>query len=382
MKYAKSGNGSHMSSTRASGAGLGALIAELHHDLEGCAAAAGLVYVDEAHLQQPGITRTRRGQGFSYRDAHARPLTDATQRRRLAALAIPPAWRDVWICPRGDGHILAVGIDAKGRTQYRYHERWGELRALLNTYRLISFADHLPAVRQQVTRQLRRHRLDDDRVLAAMVRILDTTAMRIGNEVYAEENDSFGLSTLTRRHVAINGDAVRFCFPAKSGKRADIVLRDAAVARVVTELLDQRSRRLFTVDRNAIGSAEVNNALHEWTDGHITAKDFRTWHGTLAAFTYLEEHRNEPHPERVTLAAIDAAADLLGNTRAVARAHYVHPHLIDSFVEGTFGDYIAAGKPPRQLLLTAAERRLAGFLNVAWSKQGLPSAAMPAKQTA
>jgi DNA topoisomerase-1 len=371
-----------MSSTVASGADLGALIAELHHDLEGCAAAAGLIYVDDVHLQQPGITRTRHGRGFSYRDAHARPLTDPAQRRRLAALAIPPAWRDVWICPRGNGHILAVGIDAKGRTQYRYHERWGELRALLNTYRMISFADHLPAVREHVARQLRRHTLDDERVLAAMVRILDTTAMRIGNEVYAEENDSFGLSTLTRRHVAVTGDAVRFCFPAKSGKRADAVLRDASVARVLTELLEQRSRRLFTVDRKPIGSAEVNNALHQWTDGHITAKDFRTWHGTLAAFTYLEEHLDDPHPDRVALAAIDAAADLLGNTRAVARAHYVHPHLVDSFLEGTFAGYLAAARRPRQLLLDAPERRLVGFLGVAWNKQGINAAQAPARHSA
>jgi DNA topoisomerase-1 len=352
-----------------------ARITALYGDAQQCAAAAGLAYVSD---EEPGIRRRRSGRGFGYRDADGRALNDQAVKERILALAIPPAWRNVWICPDADGHILAVGEDDRGRKQYIYHERWRELRDLLNFYRLISFAEHLSAVRDHVTGQLRRRTLDRDRVLAAMIRIVDTTAIRIGSEVYAEENESYGLSTLTRRHVRVHDDTIEMSFPAKSGKHADLRVRDRQVARVVAELARQRRARLFTVEGASIDAGDVNEVLVRLTGEHITAKDFRTWRGTLAAFSFLEAAlREQPElgsAERVDLAgkreatvlgAVDAAAEVLGNTRSVARAHYVHPHVLSSFVEGTFAGRLSTSASRRQQLLDGSERHLLAFLKVA-----------------
>jgi len=246
---------------------------------------AGLRYVQ---ADDPGLSRRRRGRGFSYRDAHGRPV-DAGTVRRIDELAIPPAWRDVWICPDELGHILATGQDDRGRKQYLYHPKWRELRDLLNFYRLIVFANHLPEVRAHVQRQLRRRSLDRSRVLAAMVRIIDASAIRIGSEEYAEDNDSFGLTTLTRQHARVDGRRIELRFPAKSGSRAELTLSDPGIARLIAELKQQRARRLFTVGGQPIDAVEVNALLSELTGEHITAKDFRTWKGTLAAFSYLRE---------------------------------------------------------------------------------------------
>jgi DNA topoisomerase-1 len=321
---------------------------------------AGLTYISG---EEPGMTRARRGKGFSYRDHRNKPLTDAELKGRIVELAIPPAWRKVWICPDADGHILATGEDERGRKQYIYHPRWRAIRDMLNFYRLILFANHLSEIRSYTSCQLRRRTLDRDRVIAAMIRIIDESYIRIGNEAYAEENDSYGLSTLTRRHVAVRGDEISFNFPAKSGKAWDVSITDPGAARVVAALLRQPGRRLFTVDRKPIGSAEVNHVLFEVTGEHITAKDFRTWGGTLTAFGYLEERLNsERAAEKVTIAAVDEAAEALGNTRTVARAHYVHPHVLETYTEHTFGDYLARSKPRRLAGLQPEEQRLAGFL--------------------
>jgi DNA topoisomerase I len=293
-------------------------ISELHDDPARCAEIAGLRHVQ---ADEPGIRRVRRGSGFSYVDAWGRPVSDG-QVARIADLAIPPAWRDVWICADEQGHILATGEDDRGRKQYLYHPRWRELRDLLNFYRLVVFAEGLPRICAHVSAQLRRRTLDRDRVLAAMLRVIDVSAMRVGSEVYAEDNDSFGLTTLGKRHVRVLADGVEFSFPAKSGRRVRVSLADRAVARVIRELLRYRGRLLFAVGGQAVDAAEVNALLAELTGEHVTAKDFRTWSGTLAAFCYLREHvDSERAPERVTLSAIDQAAEVLGNTRTVARAH-------------------------------------------------------------
>jgi DNA topoisomerase-1 len=335
-------------------------INELHADVQRCAEVAGLTYISG---EEPGMTRARRGKGFSYRDHRNQPLTDAELKARILELAIPPAWRKVWICPQPDGHILATGEDDRGRKQYIYHPRWRAIRDMLNFYRLILFANHLSEIRSHTTGQLRRRTLDRDRVLAAMIRIIDESYIRIGNESYAEENDSYGLSTLTRRHVAVHGDEISFNFPAKSGKAWDVSIDDRGVAKVVSALLAQRGRRLFSVDGKPIGSDEVNRVLFELTGEHITAKDFRTWGGTLAAFGYLEERLNSERPaEKVAIAAVDEAAEALGNTRTVARAHYVHPHVLETYTEHTFGDYLARSKPRPIAGLQPQEQRLAGFL--------------------
>jgi DNA topoisomerase-1 len=364
--------------------GLSDRIAELYRDTQACAAAAGLVYVSDA---EPGIRRRRHGRGFGYRDASNQLLTDAAIKTRILALAIPPAWTNVWICPDESGHIMAVGEDDRGRKQYLYHQRWRELRDMLNFYRLISFGERLPLVRQHVEHQLRRRTLDRDQVIAAMIRIIDTSAVRIGNEIYAEENDSFGLSTLTKKHVEVSRDKIRLSFPAKSGKRAELIISDRQVARVVTKLEQHRKRRLFTVNGKPIDSAEVNAQLEALTHEHITAKDFRTWRASHAAFGHLEQHLDASagDRDRVVLEAVDAAAAILGNTRAVARAHYIHPHLIAAFTDGTFEDHLRASAPHRQQLLEGSERRLLAFLKVA-VKSDLDATAMgigdPAPATA
>jgi DNA topoisomerase I len=337
-----------------------AAISALYEDTQRCAESAGLVYVA---TDQPGITRLRRGRGFSYREADGGSVTAADIRQRITEMAIPPAWRNVWICPSPDGHILATGEDDRGRKQYLYHPKWRALRDLLNSYRLIVIADQLPKIRAHVSTQLRRRSFDRDRVLAAMVRIVDSSGIRIGSEVYAEENESFGLSTLTRRHAAVRGSRTEFDFPAKSGKRARIELRDPQVAAVVRQLIEQRRRRLFTVGGKPVDAAEVNELLHNLTGEHITAKDFRTWRGTRIAFNYLRTHRDQD-PELAVLTATDLAAEELRNTRAVARDHYIHPHLLQTFTAGTFGDYLKVARRRPQPLLEPDEQSLRAFLRV------------------
>lgn len=337
-----------------------AAITELYADVQRCAESAGLIYVES---DEPGISRLRHGRGFAYRDAHGRRIVDAVVKRRILELAIPPAWCKVWICPDENGHLLATGEDDRGRKQYLYHPQWRERRDLLNAYRLIVVGEQLPAIREHVAAQLRRRTLDRDRVLATMVRIVDLTGIRIGSEVYAEENESFGLTTLTRRHVRVHRDRVEFDFPAKSGKRAHIVARDARVAGVVGRLATQRRRRLFTVDGRAVDAAEVNTLLAGIAGERVTAKDFRTWRGTLTAFDYLRRHQ-DGEPQATVVAAVDAAAAQLHNTRAVARDHYVHPHVLSAFTDGSFANYLAAARPSRQTLLDGDERMLSGFLQV------------------
>jgi len=338
-----------------------AQVVALYEDAQRCADVAGLRYVSAS---EPGISRRRCGRGFSYRAADNKAV-DADLRRWIEQLAIPPAWRDVWVCSDRDGHLLAVGQDDRGRTQYLYHERWRTLRDLLNFYRLSDVGRHLPAVRADVATQLRRRTLDADRVLAAMLRIIDRCGLRIGNEVYAEENDSFGLSTLTRRHVRVQGNTIRFDFPAKSGQHMSTALVDPAVARVVSALLAQRGRRVFALDGSALTSEDVNARLAALTDSSVTAKDFRTWRGTLVAFETLRARPADTSDrQRDVLAAVDSAADALGNTRAVARAHYVHPQLIDSYLAGTFAADVASRRPARLRGLTESERRLLPFLDL------------------
>jgi DNA topoisomerase-1 len=334
-------------------------IVELYDDAQRCAAAAGLRYVS---ADDPGIKRIKRGKGFSYIDADGKSVP-ADARVRLAALAIPPAWTDVWICAYEDGHLLAIGKDERGRRQYRYHDDWRTFRDLLNFYRLVDFGPRLPKIRTEVAQQLRRRTLDRDQVLAAMIRIVDVCGLRVGSEEYAEENASYGLSTLTKKHVRVSGGAVEFNFPAKSGKQAQVTLADRAVARIITTLLQQPGRRLFTVGGAPIGADELNHRLGELAGARVTAKDFRTWHGTRVAFASLRKHLppDDTRDQRV-LNAIDAASDFLNNTRTVARAHYVHPHVVEAYLDGSITELLALRRPPRAPGLDSDERTLVGFL--------------------
>lgn len=338
-------------------------IVQLYDDAERCAAAAGLRYVTP---DEPGIRRLRRGRGFTYLDAQDRPVA-AEVRVRLQALAIPPAWTDVWICPSEQGHLRAIGTDDRGRRQYLYHADWRAFRDLLNFYRLVDVGPRLPRIRAHVATQLRRRTPDRDQILAAMLRIVDACGLRVGSEEYTEENASYGLSTLTKKHVRVSGGTVFFDFPAKSGKQAHVALHDRAVARVVAALLDQKGRRLFTVGRSPITADELNERLGDLAGARITAKDFRTWHGTRVAFSSMRKHLPPPEDQSVreqrVLNAIDAAADFLRNTRAVARSHYVHPHVVAAYLDGSFAEVLALRRPPRTPGLDSDERALLGFLD-------------------
>jgi DNA topoisomerase I len=336
------------------------LIATLYDDPEECARIAKLRYV---RPDEPGWTRLRRGRGFTYRDESGGTIADVKVRDRIAKIAIPPAWRKVWICAWEDGHILAVGEDDKQRRQYIYHERWRSLRDQLNFYRLLGFGDALPTIRADVDKQLRRRTLDADRVLAAMLRIMDIAGLRVGNEVYAEENDSYGLSTLTRRHVRVRGSTIDFRFPAKSGKTAEVSVTDAGVARVMTKLAAQRTPRLFTIGAVPIGSDEINSRLRDLTGAHLTAKDFRTWNGTKTAFTYLRSRLPAgADAEQHVFAALDAASDALGNTRTIARAHYVHPEVIDGYTSGELAQFVTGRRMGKSRWLDTDEQLLLAYL--------------------
>jgi DNA topoisomerase-1 len=337
------------------------LIAALYEDPQECAKVAKLRYVSP---DQPGLTRLRKGKGFTYRDARGVTVVDVALRDRIAKIAIPPAWKDVWIATWPDAHLLAVGEDERGRRQYIYHERWRSIRDQLNFYRLLGFGDAVPAIRKNVDTQLRRHTLDNDRVLATMLRIMDATGLRVGNEVYAEENDSYGLTTLTKKHVQVTGKAVRFHFPAKSGKQADVVLEDAGVARVVEHLLAQKGRRLFTVNGKPVDSDVVNARIRELTGAHFTAKDFRTWKGSSTAFAHLRRYLSDGEPsERRLLAAVDEASELLNNTRTVCRAHYVHPDVLDGYTSGELARFLDGKRLRATKYLSVDERLMLAFLS-------------------
>jgi DNA topoisomerase-1 len=309
---------------------------------------AGLYYVND---ERPGIARRTRGKGFSYHHPDGASVDDDTK-AWIASLAIPPAWTDVWICPIRDGHILATGRDAKGRKQYRYHPSWREVRDSNKYFRLASFAAALPAMRTRIEAHLALPGLPRDKVLAAVVRLLDETLIRVGNDEYASLNDSYGLTTMQDEHAVIEGSTVHFEFTGKSGIEREIDLRDRRLARIVKACQDLPGEELFQyLDDDGsqvdVTSSHVNTYLRELSGAGFTAKDFRTWGGTVvAAETLLElgEPASEKEAEKQALAAVDAAAEKLGNTRAVCRSCYVHPAVLDAHADGSL---VAAWKSTR-----------------------------------
>jgi len=300
---------------------------------------AGLYYVVDTH---PGIVRRKRGKGFSYHDPDGAPVDEDTK-RWIASLAIPPAWTDVWICPLREGHILATGRDAKGRKQYRYHPRWREVRDGNKYFRLIDFAGALPHVRKKIDEHLRLGGLPREKVLAAVVKLLDETLIRVGNDEYAVLNESYGLTTMQDEHAEIAGSTIRFEFTGKSGIETEVALRDARLARIVKACQELPGEELFQYldDDGAqidVNSGHVNTYLRELTGAAFTAKDFRTWGGTVVAaetLVQLGEPADEKEAERHVIAAIDAASEKLGNTRAVCRSCYVHPAIPEAHTDGT-----------------------------------------------
>ena len=308
-------------------------------DPELAAKEAGLSY---AHVERPGITRHRAGKGFSYRDAHGNRITDAKILARIKALVIPPAWQDVWICTRANGHIQATGHDARGRKQYRYHEKWREVRDESKYERTIAFGQALPAIRDRVDHDLRQQGLPRTKVLATVVRLLETTLIRVGNQRYARENESFGLTTMRSRHVDVSSTRVTFNFKGKSGIEHEVELKDRRLASVIGRLQDLPGQELFKYlddddQLQTIDSSDVNAYLQEITGNDFTAKDFRTWAGTVLAAQALaafEEFDSESRAKANIVNAIESVAARLGNTRTVCRKCYVHPAVIDAYLEG------------------------------------------------
>ncbi|HET9533424.1 MAG TPA: DNA topoisomerase IB [Blastocatellia bacterium] len=303
------------------------------------AKSAGLRYVSDS---RPGITRRRAGSGFCYAGPDGQVIKDAETLKRIKSLAIPPAWTDVWICPTANGHIQATGRDAKGRKQYRYHNRWRAVRDETKYDRLLEFGQALSVIRERTRRDLELKGMPREKVLATIVRLFEATLIRIGNEEYARNNGSFGLTTMRDHHVRFSGSSVRFRFRGKSGIFHEIGLDDRRLAKIVKHCRDIPGQELFQYldeegQPQTINSSDVNEYLREITGGEFTAKDFRTWSGTVLASLALQELKecsSETEAKKNIICAIEGVASQLGNTPAVCRKYYVHPAIIDLYLEG------------------------------------------------
>ncbi|HXA09760.1 MAG TPA: DNA topoisomerase IB [Chthoniobacterales bacterium] len=312
---------------------------EIITDPQEAAEEAGLRYVSD---ESPGYTRRRRGRTFLYFDTEGREIHDEARVMRLNRLAIPPAYTDVWICPSPNGHLQATGRDERGRKQYRYHDRWREERDENKYEKMIVFGQALPGIRRRINRDLKRRGLPREKVLATVVQLLERSLIRIGNEAYAKENKSFGLTTMRNRHVEVKGAKVRFRFRGKSGQAHDIDTEDRRVARIIKKLQELPGQEIFQCldakgGQHQVTSDEVNQYLRETTGEEFTAKDFRTWAGTIMAATVLqaqEPFENKSQAKKNIKNAIGAVARVLGNTPAVCRKCYVHPAVLETYLDG------------------------------------------------
>jgi DNA topoisomerase-1 len=307
-------------------------------EFRSAARSADLRYVSDT---ERGFTRRRRGKSFTYVRPSGKPLRDPAILARIRALAIPPAWQDVWICRAADGHLQATGRDARGRKQYRYHPRWREAQDQNKYERNIAFAKTLPRIRRTVARHLRKRGLPREKVLAAAVKLLETTLIRVGNDEYARDNHSFGLTTMHDGHVEVRGATIRFDFRGKHGIEHEIDLKSRRLATIVHACRDLPGQELFQYVDEAgeirdVGSGDVNDYLREVSGRDFTAKDFRTWAGTALAAQALQEFQDfdsAAAAKRNITKAIERVAERLGNTQAICRKSYVHPAVIDAFME-------------------------------------------------
>ncbi|QOY93005.1 DNA topoisomerase IB [Massilia sp. UMI-21] len=308
-------------------------------DPPAAAKAAGLRYV---HDDRPGIRREKAGAAFRYLDAGGDPVTDEATLGRIKSLVIPPAWTDVWICPQANGHLQATGRDARGRKQYRYHPKWRTARDEVKYERMLSFGQALPAIRQEVDRALSLPGMPRQKMLATIVYLLEATMMRVGNEEYARTNKSFGLTTLRNRHAKVDGSDVEFRFRGKSGVYHKVQVHDRRVARIIRRSRDLPGQELFQYvddegDTHTIDSSDVNDYLRGITGEDYTAKDFRTWSGTVLAALALQEFEkfdSEAQAKKNIVRAIESVAEKLGNTPSVCRKCYVHPVVLDAYLDG------------------------------------------------
>jgi DNA topoisomerase I len=336
------------------------------------ARAAGLNYSTDT---RPGIRRLRRGRAFRYVRPDGRPVNDRGDLARIRSLVIPPAWNDVWISPDPRGHLQATGRDARGRKQYRYHPRWRKVRDETKYGRLIASGRALPSIRRHTQADLRRAGLPRNKVLAAVVRLLEKTFIRVGNEEYARTNKSFGLTTMRDGHVKVSGSKVRFIFRGKSGIEHELELDDRRLARIVKQCRDLPGQELFqyrdvsgaVVD---VGSGDVNAYLKDMTGEDFTSKDFRTWAGTVLALQLLghgDGFETATQAKKNVVRAVEEVAKRLGNTRAVCRKCYIHPAVIDAYMEGWTGPKgTRGGRSARGIAavgsMTAAEAAVLGLL--------------------
>ncbi len=300
---------------------------------------AGLRYVSD---DQPGFSRQRKGEEFEYFDTKGKPIRDEQRLLRIKRLAIPPAWSDVWICPSPTGHIQATGRDARKRKQYRYHERWREIRDENKFDRLINFGKALPKIRRRVNKDLALSGLPREKVLATIVQLLERSFIRVGNEEYARENKSFGLTTMQDRHVDVKGSKLRFRFRGKSGRQHEVDVTDRRIARIVSKLQELPGQSLFQYlddegNVRDVTSQDVNDYLREITGEDFTAKDFRTWAGTVLAAIALSAagvFEIKKQAKTNIKHAIGAVAKILGNTPAVCRQCYIHPAVLEAYLDG------------------------------------------------
>lgn len=334
------------------------------HEYRKSADHAGLRYVTDG---VPGITRRRSGKGWSYYDAGGARIIDLNERVRFNALVIPPAWTEVWICPDPDGHIQVTARDARGRKQYRYHPSYRATRDQSKFRRMLEFSEILPILRERVERHLRSGDLTRRQVLATVVRLLEKTLIRVGNDEYARDNRSYGLTTLRRKHVTVDGGVLRFIFRGKSGVEHSISVNDPQLARIVQRCQDIPGQIIFKYldasgKRRPITSDDVNDYLQEISGREITAKDFRTWGGTMAAAVALHEMgpaTSRREKDRNIVRALDAVAERLGNTRTVCRKYYVHPGLLEAYHMGLTARVPSASQPRikrRKVSATALRR--------------------------
>jgi DNA topoisomerase-1 len=311
--------------------------------------AAGLTYVSD---EDPGIRRERKDDGFVYVDPDGKAIKDKAVLARIAHLAIPPAYEDVWISPEENGHIQATGRDDRGRKQYRYHDHWREIRDETKYARMAAFGRALPAIRAQVDADLRKRGFPREKVIAAVVRLLELTLIRVGNDEYAKENKSFGMTTMRNRHVHFHGAEIEFEFKGKSGVVHKTAVHDRRLTRVVKAIQELKGQRVFQyVDddghKHAIGSQDVNAYLHAIAGEAFTAKDFRTWAGTIAAAKALAMQPipgSEREAKKTVTLCVKATAGLLGNTPAVCRSSYIHPGVLKAFADKRLPDAFASAE--------------------------------------
>jgi DNA topoisomerase I len=335
--------------------------AAIEAEARAAARSAGLRYVTD---DAPGITREMGTLGYRFRAPGGRRIKEARELKRILALAVPPAWTDVWICPDPRGHLQATGRDARGRKQHRYHANWRSCRDASKFERMRDFAAVLPRIRRRTAADLARPGLPRQKVLAAVVQLLEKSLIRVGNDEYAKQNDSFGLTTLRNKHVAVSGQKVDFTFKGKSGVKHAVHVQDGRLAKVVKKCRDLPGIELFQyLDESGrvrdVKAADVNGYIREISGRDFSAKDFRTWAGTVLccrALVGFGRAETQAQAKRNSLQAIDAVAGVLGNTRSVCRRSYIHPAVIDAYLEGSMRALL---QMQERLTLTPRRKRAA-----------------------